>query len=414
MAIKTVSYAASDVGKVRSSNQDSGYAGINLFFVADGMGGHAGGDIASAITAQHVATADEPVENSQQAEQKLIDYIWQANEKLGASVDQHSELAGMGTTFSGMFVHGTSVSIGHIGDSRIYLARDGVVKQITSDHTFVQRLVDTGRISEEEALVHPRRSVLMRVLGDVEQFPEVDIETFETKPGDRWMVCSDGLSGVVPESLMHRIMLSNSTVQEATDLLVGEALEFGAPDNVTVILVDVLDPQDETEVFPSRNFVGSAASEVVIEERKGRRILRILNPMTLIEMLQKPEDPTSFAPESEELLEKILKDTKGRIRARRLRQIATYLLIVAAATYGLFLAYEYTQTRYFVGTSDGVVVIYKGIKEELGPFKFSTVYEVSDITLESLTDFQREALERSIAAESLEEARRVLDQLGGN
>jgi protein phosphatase len=414
LAIKVVSYAASDVGKVRSSNQDSGYAGINLFFVADGMGGHAGGDIASAITAQHVALADEPVENSQQAEQKLIDYIWQANEKLGASVAQHSELAGMGTTFSGIFINGTSVSIGHIGDSRIYLARDGVVKQITSDHTFVQRLVDTGRISEEEALVHPRRSVLMRVLGDVEQFPEVDLETFETKPGDRWMVCSDGLSGVVPEGLMHRIMLSTSTVREATDLLVGEALEFGAPDNVTVVLVDVLDAQDEIELSPSRNFVGSAASEVVIEERKGRRILRILNPMTLIEMLQKPEDPTSFAPESEELLEKILKDTKGRIRARRLRQIATYLLIVAAATYGLFLAYEYTQTRFFVGVNDGVVVIYKGIKEELGPFKFSSVYEVSNITLESLTDFQREALERSITAETIEEARRVLDQLGGN
>jgi protein phosphatase len=414
LAIKVVSYAASDVGKVRSSNQDSGYAGVNLFFVADGMGGHAGGDIASAITAQHVALADEPVENSQQAEQKLIDYIWQANEKLGASVDQHSELAGMGTTFSGIFINGTSVSIGHIGDSRIYLARDGVVKQITSDHTFVQRLVDTGRISEEEALVHPRRSVLMRVLGDVEQFPEVDLETFETKPGDRWMVCSDGLSGVVPEGLMHRIMLSKSTVQEATDLLVGEALEFGAPDNVTVVLVDVVDAKEEVEASPSRNFVGSAASEVVIEERKGRRILRILNPMTLIEMLQKPEDPTSFAPESEELLEKILKDTKGRIRARRLRQIATYLLIVAAATYGLFLAYEYTQTRFFVGVNDGVVVIYKGIKEELGPFKFSSVYEVSNITLESLTDFQREALERSINTENIEEARRVLDQLGGN
>jgi protein phosphatase len=414
LGIRTVSYAASDVGKVRSSNQDSGYAGINLFFVADGMGGHAGGDIASAITAQHVATADEPVENSQQAEQKLIDYIWQANEKLGTSVEQHSELAGMGTTFSGIFVNGTSVSIGHIGDSRIYLARDGIVKQITSDHTFVQRLVDTGRITEEEALVHPRRSVLMRVLGDVEQFPEVDLETFETKPGDRWMVCSDGLSGVVPEGLMHRILLSKSTVQEATDLLVGEALEFGAPDNVTVVLVDVVDAKEEVEVSPARTFVGSAASEVVIEERKGRRILRILNPMTLIEMLQKPEDPTSFAPESEELLEKILKDTKGRIRARRLRQIATYLLIVALATYGLFLAYEYTQTRFFVGVNDGVVVIYKGIKEELGPFKFSSVYEVSNITLDSLTDFQREALERSIGTENLEDARRVLDQLGGN
>jgi protein phosphatase len=414
LGIKTVSYAASDVGKVRSSNQDSGYAGLNLFFVADGMGGHAGGDIASAITAQHVATADEPVENSQQAEQKLIDYIWQANQKLSASVQAHSDLAGMGTTFSGMLVHGTSVSIGHIGDSRIYLARDGVVKQITTDHTFVQRLVDTGRISEEEALVHPRRSVLMRVLGDVEQFPEVDLETFETKPGDRWMVCSDGLSGVIPEGLMHRIMLSKSNVQEATDLLVGEALEFGAPDNVTVVLVDVLDAKEETEVAPSRNFVGSAASEVVIEERRGRRILRILNPMTLIEMLQKPEDPTSFAPESEELLEKILKDTKGRIRARRLRQLATYVLLVAVAIYGIFLAYEYTQTRFFVGTNDGVVVIYKGIREDLGPFRFSTVYEVSSISVDSLTDFQREALERSIATENLEEARRVLDQLGGN
>ena len=414
MGIKTVSYAASDVGKVRSSNQDSGYAGVNLFFVADGMGGHAGGDIASAITAQHVATADEPVENSQQAEQKLIDYIWQANQKLSASVQAHSDLAGMGTTFSGMLVHGTSVSIGHIGDSRIYLARDGVVKQITTDHTFVQRLVDTGRISEEEALVHPRRSVLMRVLGDVEQFPEVDLETFETKPGDRWMVCSDGLSGVIPEGLMHRIMLSKSNVQEATDLLVGEALEFGAPDNVTVVLVDVLDSKEETEVAPARQFVGSAASEVVIEERRGRRILLILNPMTLIEMLQKPEDPTSFAPESEELLEKILKDTKGRIRARRLRQLATYVLLVAVAIYGLFLAYEYTQTRFFVGTNDGVVVIYKGIREDLGPFRFSTVYEVSSISVDSLTDFQREALERSIATENLEDARRVLDQLGGN
>jgi PPM family protein phosphatase len=332
LGIKTVSYAASDVGKVRSSNQDSGYAGVNLFFVADGMGGHAGGDIASAITAQHVATADEPVENSQQAEQKLIDYIWQANQKLSASVQAHSDLAGMGTTFSGMLVHGTSVSIGHIGDSRIYLARDGVVKQITTDHTFVQRLVDTGRISEEEALVHPRRSVLMRVLGDVEQFPEVDLETFETKPGDRWMVCSDGLSGVIPEGLMHRIMLSKSNVQEATDLLVGEALEFGAPDNVTVVLVDVLDDKEQTEVSPSRNFVGSAASEVVIEERKGRRILRILNPMTLIEMLQKPEDPTSFAPESEELLEKILKDTKGRIRAQK-DSPASYLCLAGCNSY---------------------------------------------------------------------------------
>jgi protein phosphatase len=413
LAIKTVSFAASDIGRVRSSNQDSGYAGVNLFFVADGMGGHAGGDIASAIASQHISLADEPLATSAEAEQKLIDYIYQAKQKIDASVKQHPAITGMGTTLSAMMVTGTKVTIAHIGDSRIYLARDGVVKQITTDHTFVQRLVDTGRISEEEALVHPRRSVLMRVLGDIEQFPEVDIDTYETKPGDRWMACSDGLSGVVPDQLMKNILLSNVDIQEAGELLVGEALEFGAPDNVTVVLVDVVDAQDEIEFSPGRILVGSAANEVVIEQRKGLQVLRLLNPMTLIELLQKPEDPVSFAPESEELLEKILKETKGRVRARRFRQIATYLLLISVASYGLFLAIEYTQTRYFVAINDGYVVIFKGIKEELGPFKFSSVYKVTDVSVDSLTDFQREALERSITAESPEEAQRIVSQLGG-
>lgn len=413
MAIKTVSFAASDIGRVRSSNQDSGYSGINLFFVADGMGGHAGGDIASAIASQHISLADEPLATSAEAEQKLIDYIYQAKQKIDASVKQHPAISGMGTTLSAMMVTGTKVTIAHIGDSRIYLARDGVVKQITTDHTFVQRLVDTGRISEEEALVHPRRSVLMRVLGDIEQFPEVDIDTYETKPGDRWMACTDGLSGVVPDQLMKNILLSNVDIQEAGELLVGEALEFGAPDNVTVVLVDVLDAKDEIDFSPGRVLVGSAANEVVIEQRKGLQVLRLLNPLTLLELLQKPEDPVSFAPESEELLEKILKETKGRVRARRFRQIATYLLLIAIASYGLFLAIEYTQTRYFVAINDGYVVIFKGIKEELGPFKFSSIYEVTDVSVDSLTDFQREALERSITAESPEEAQRIVSQLGG-
>jgi protein phosphatase len=386
---------------------------VNLFFVADGMGGHAGGDIASALASQHLALADEPLESSAAAEQKLIDFIYQAKQKIDASVKEHPAITGMGTTLSAMMVTGTQVTIAHIGDSRVYLARDGVVKQITSDHTFVQRLVDTGRISEEEALIHPRRSVLMRVLGDIEQFPEVDIETYETKPGDRWMACTDGLSGVVPNQLMENILLNNMDVKEASELLIGEALEFGAPDNVTVVLVDVVDSKAEIDFSPGREFVGSAVNEVVIEKRQGNQILRLLNPMTLIDLLQKPEDPVSFAPESEELLEKILKKTKGRIRARRLRQIATYLLIIAAASYGLFLSYEYTQTRYFVGVNNGVVVIYQGIKEELGPLKFSSVYEVTEISVDSLTDFQREALERSISVDGPDEARQIISQLGG-
>ena len=411
MAIKTVAVAASDIGRVRASNQDSGYAGTNLYFVADGMGGHAGGDIASAITAQHVALADEPVASAQEAEQRLIDFIWQANKKLGDAVAEHPEIAGMGTTFSGFMISGTKVTTAHIGDSRIYLARDGVVKQITSDHTFVQRLVDTGRISEAEALIHPRRSVLMRVLGDVEQFPEVDTEIFETKAGDRWLVCSDGLSGVIPEGILTQILLSKMPADEATELLIGEAKEFGAPDNVTVVLVDVLDTSAESALPPIRKLVGSAANDVVIEERKGGRILRLLNPKLLAEMLTKPSDPSSFAPESEELLEKILRETKGRIRNRRIRQVATLLLIFAISFWTLFLAYEYTQTRFFVGVYEGSVAIYRGIHEELGPFKFSSIFELSNIAVDFLPTYQRSLLERSIAAESIEDAERIVEQL---
>ena len=280
MAIKTLSYAGSDIGRVRSSNQDSGYAGYNLFFVADGMGGHAGGDIASALCAQRIARADERYPDAETAGKALKDIIWEANSVLAATVAEHPELAGMGTTFSGIIFTGDKVTIGHVGDSRIYLARDGVVKQMTKDHTFVQRLVDTGRITEAEALVHPRRSVLMRVLGDVEEFPEVDLETIETKPGDRWLLCSDGLSGFVPPDISDRILLSKIEASEATELLIGEALEFGAPDNVTVVVVDVVNSSLKTDFTPSAKFVGSSANEIVIDERKGRRFLKVLNRST--------------------------------------------------------------------------------------------------------------------------------------
>ena len=156
MAIKTISYAASDIGRIRSSNQDSGYAGFNLFFVADGMGGHAGGDIASALVAQRVALADAVYENAEQAGEILKETIWQANHVLRDACKEHPELSGMGTTFSGMVIVGDKATIAHIGDSRIYLYRGGALRQITKDHTFVQRLVDLGRITPAEARLHAK------------------------------------------------------------------------------------------------------------------------------------------------------------------------------------------------------------------------------------------------------------------
>lgn len=411
MAIKTIGYAASDIGKHRASNQDSGYSGYQLFFVADGMGGHAGGDIASAIASQRIALADAKSETVEEAIESLKRAILEANQMLSATVVDHPELEGMGTTFSGMLRHGNQMIIAHIGDSRIYLARDGEVKQITNDHTFVQKLVDMGRITPAEALVHPRRSVLMRVLGDVSADPEIDIAIYDAMPGDRWMLCSDGLSGVVPDGVMNRILTSKVPTEEAAELLVGEALEFGAPDNVTVVITDVVRSAVQTDIEPAALFVGSAANEVVIEERKGSKILRLFSPRSLLDLLQTPEDPTQYAPESEELLNKILSETRRKIRFKSARIIASWLLLASALTGIGYIAYEYTQTRYYVSSFEGNVTIYQGIRESLGPFKFSEPYFVSEIEVGSLSVFQQDLIERSISAESLEDAQRILDQL---
>ncbi len=411
MAVKSISYAASDIGKHRSSNQDSGYAGYQLFFVADGMGGHAGGDIASAISSQRIALTDARYDSTEEAIDSIRTGILEANGMLSATVADHPDLEGMGTTFSGMLLHGSQIITAHIGDSRIYRARDGEVTQITADHTFVQKLVDLGRITPEEALVHPRRSVLMRVLGDVSGEPEIDIALHDALPGDRWLLCSDGLCGVVPEVVMGRILTSRIPTEEVAELLVGEALEFGAPDNVTVVIVDLVRPATNLEFEPGAHFVGSAANEVVIEERKGGKILRLFSPRSLLDLLQTPEDPTKYAPESEELLNKILSETRRKIRWRSFRIVASWLLVAGLLAGMGAVAYQYTQTRYYVDVHQGQVTIFQGIRESLGPWKFSKPYLVSEIKLDDLAPFQQTLIERSISAESLDDAQRIIEQL---
>jgi protein phosphatase len=248
----------------------------------------------------------------------------------------------------------------------------------------------------------------MRVLGDVEEFPDVDSFTMEAKPGDRWLLCSDGLSGVVPPEIAERILLSKMDSQEACELLVGEALEFGAPDNVTVVVVDVLAAELQTDFVPSARFVGSAANEVVIEERRGRRTLKVLNPLNLIELIRRVDSPESYIPESDEYLEKILRETRRSIRWRKVRQILTVLTIIALSIYGVKLAYDYTQTRYYVGVLNEQVTIYKGIKESLGPLMFSSPYEKTDLFINELNPYQIDLLNRTISAESLSDAKRIV------
>jgi serine/threonine protein phosphatase PrpC len=400
MSVKTQSYAASNIGRVRKSNQDSGYAGYNFFFVADGMGGHAGGDIASAIIAQSVARADREYEDTDQASSQVVEALLEANQKLADTVSEHSELKGMGTTFSGIVFTGDLVTVTHIGDSRVYMVSEDKVSQVTKDHTFVQRLVDTGRITAEEALTHPRRSVLMRVLGDVEVSPEVDTEVFKAAAGDRWMLCSDGLCGVVPDEIINKILLDKSVdAEEATALLIYEALEHGAPDNVTVVVVDVISSAVQSDFVVQPTFVGSAENEVVISTRRGSRLVEIFNPRILRDLLVR-QPAEEFAVETEELLERIMKETRSKVRWRRIRGLAIIMTLIGVAGYLAFSAYAYTQTRFFIAENNGYVVIYQGIRESFGPFVFSREYQRTDIVVSELNTYQQQLVERSISGDS--------------
>lgn len=411
MSVKTRSFAASDIGRVRKTNQDSGYAGYNFFFVADGMGGHAGGDIASALIAQGVARADKDYEDTDQAASSVTEALLEANQKLASTVAEHPELKGMGTTFSGVVFTGDLVTVTHIGDSRVYMVSEGKVSQVTKDHTFVQRLVDTGRITAEEALTHPRRSVLMRVLGDVEIAPEIDTETFKAAPGDRWMLCSDGLCGVVPDEIINGILLNKSVdAEEATALLIYEAIEHGAPDNITVVVVDVLSAAAQTDFAAQPTFVGSAENEVVITTRRGSRLVEIFNPRLIRDLLVR--QPTEeFAVETEELLERIMKETRSKVRWRKVRGLAIIATLISLAGYLGYSAYAYTQTRFFIAESDGYVVIYQGIRESFGPFVFSREYQRTDLVVDQLNTYQQQLVERSISGDSLEDINNKLQTL---
>lgn len=409
MSIALISAADSNVGKVRSSNQDSGYAGYQMFFVADGMGGHAGGDIASAITAQRMAQMDAQYVSPDDAGAAMLASILETNQTLTETVSGHAELAGMGTTFSGIVFVEDKVVVGHIGDSRVYLCRDGKTVQVTRDHTFVQRLVELGRITEEEALTHPRRNVLLRVIGDNNEPPQLDFQVLTALPGDRWMMCSDGLNGYVSDAIIHMNLSSEQSPADAVDLLIGEALEAGAPDNVTVVVVDTVPAALGQVIEREAKFVGSASSDVVIEQAKGRSIVALKNLFGDISGLEGQD--RQFVPESGAGFDRLTKEAQRSLRSRRLRQIATIFVLTLLVVAAGWLGYSYTQTKYYVAESNGNVAIFKGIREELIGFKFSSVYQETDVAMTDLPEYQQQLVDHTIYATDLQDAIRILDRL---
>ncbi|WP_461173184.1 protein phosphatase 2C domain-containing protein [Arthrobacter sp. Z1-9] len=248
--------ARSDVGKIRSKNDDSAYAGRHLAVVADGMGGHAGGDVASAATVLDMIHLDRG-DYTGDAGTTLADEIQTANSLLSELVHVNPKLAGMGTTVTALLLAEGKLHFAHIGDSRAYRLRDGEFEQVSIDHTFVQRLIDEGRLRPEEAETHPHKNVLMRVLGDVDASPELDLDTLDVKPGERWLLCSDGLNYVAGHAV-ERTVRETKDLRECVETLVELTLEAGSPDNVTVVMVEIVEETPDD--------VSTAAVDVVSHE----------------------------------------------------------------------------------------------------------------------------------------------------
>ncbi|HEX5936438.1 MAG TPA: Stp1/IreP family PP2C-type Ser/Thr phosphatase [Actinomycetota bacterium] len=230
--------SATDIGRVREKNEDSLLVHPPLYVVADGMGGHRGGDVASRIAVETMERlADE-------GSDPLAEHVRRANRAVWDRSIEDQRLSGMGTTLTAARIDGTSADLAHVGDSRAYLMRDGALRQLTDDHSLVARMVKAGEITEAEAEVHPHRNVMTRALG-TEEDVEVDVETLALEHGDRLLLCSDGLTGMVTEDQIQAILEHSDGAQQAADRLVKAANRAGGVDNISVVVLEAIGEGDE-------------------------------------------------------------------------------------------------------------------------------------------------------------------------
>ncbi|MFW0793165.1 PP2C family serine/threonine-protein phosphatase [Gordonia sp. CPCC 205515] len=340
--------ARSDRGLVRSNNEDSVYAGARLLALADGMGGHAAGEVASQLVIQSMRSLDDDDPGGDLLS-KLDRAVHNGNSAIHAQVEASPDLDGMGTTLTAILFAGSRIGLCHIGDSRGYLFRDGQLSQITRDDTFVQTLVDEGRITAEQAHTHPQRSLIMRALTGQEIEPTLTMR--EARAGDRYLLCSDGLSDVVSEETLSDTLGSIADYKACADRLIELALRGGGPDNVTVIVADVVD----NEIGESRPIVGGAAG--------GDDEGYTPNPSTaagraaaLRPPPSEPQRPTIFADEE---------PARTHSPLRRWLTVGAVLAVIAVLAIGFFLTRAMVQKNYFVGEQDGNVVVFQGSPDKV-------------------------------------------------
>ena len=471
------STTVSDIGYVRHDNQDSSFAGEHLITVCDGMGGHAGGDTASTIAIRslahiEVASGSDPDDMARVLQTSII----AAHDAIVGKASRERKLSGMGTTVEALRLVGNYWVLAHMGDSRAYLLRGGELIRGTKDHSYVQHLIDTGRITPEQAKGHPQRNVVMRVLGDFDIDPHPDISIRTALPGDRWLLCSDGLFGVLEDSTIREALSTIEDPNQCAQDLVSMALRAGSTDNVTAAIADVTVVSSEKDVSSAHQIplVGGAAS------KEPQPLADIIDrPVAIAPALKEsPESPASRAaalthsskssgsrsestsadnsggprtdsgsirqiampqrtldgnavPETSEIpivqkangsfsddphdpaVVKAARDqsqsaqqrTHRRSAMRRVLTFFTILVVLAGIAFGGLRAYQWSQTRYYIGESDGVVAIYRGVPTNIFGISLSHVEEKTDIRVSRLSPVWQQQLRQGIVTDSLGAAR---------
>ncbi|GAA4595317.1 protein phosphatase [Actinoplanes octamycinicus] len=391
----TLRYAAqSDRGLIRDLNQDSVYAGPRLLAVADGMGGMAAGDVASNIVIAAMAPLDDDVPGDALVD-ALRHAVGTANQQLRDTVDANPQLEGMGTTLTAVLFTGSKFGMVHIGDSRAYLLRKGEFSQITKDDTYVQMLVDEGRVSPEEASSHPQRSLLTRALDGRDIDPEYSVR--QVLKGDRYLICSDGLSGVVSGETIGQTMREIADPKACVERLVQLALRGGGPDNITVVIADATD----ADIVEQAPIVGGAASL----DRGNTTVADSSTPASRAAALKQPP-PRPAQPETDGY------DREPEPAGHPVRTALLVLVLLGVLGGGLWAGWQYTQDQYYVGATEaGQLAIFRGVPGQLAGLDLSTVSETSTVGLDDLTTVAQERVKEGIHADDQVDARDILTDL---
>jgi PPM family protein phosphatase len=325
--------------------------------------------------------------------------IHQANDKIADLVDSDLSLEGMGTTVTGAMFDGSNLGLAHIGDSRAYLYRGGHLERLTHDHTWVQSLVDDGKISEAEAANHPHRSLLLKVLNG-QPTNDPDLAIVSVMPGDRLLFCSDGVCGLIEDDVIEAAV-QLPDLKDVAERLISESLHQGGIDNITVIVADVVESGGTDDVI----VLGAASEHPNPAESKTRaRLAEEEDPEEILVTNLTDFEPTPVADE-----ERYTPQAPHQRRFRRPLIGLLVLLLVAVA--GVGMAYGWTRTQYFVGAEADKVAIFQGLPDGLPGLSLSRVYEVQQLAVSELPPFYQEQVKANIDVPSLDSARATVAEL---